>query len=339
MNRVETMLLTHAAKPIASLSLDVDDKWSYLKTHGDSDWENFPSYLDVLVPRVLDFLAQRNLTITFFVVGQDALVAKNNAALQSIAAAGHEIGNHSFSHEPWLSLYSRDEVEREIAFAEEQITRITGQRPVGFRGPGFSLSETVLEVLSDRGYLYDASTLPTFVGPLARAYYLRHSELRGEELKRRMSLFGSIRDGFRPLKPYRWRKSYGLLEMPLTTMPIIRSPIHMSYLLYLSTFSRLLALSYFQTALRLCRLWGISPSLLLHPLDFLGQDDGIGLDFFPAMSLNCEQKTCVVSEVLAMYSNQFHVVPVKQHAQYVIEHCPVDIVGYYCHGSVVSADE
>ncbi len=29
-------------KPIASLSLDLDNKWSYMKTHGDAGWESFP---------------------------------------------------------------------------------------------------------------------------------------------------------------------------------------------------------------------------------------------------------------------------------------------------------
>ncbi len=43
-------------KSIASLSLDLDNRWSYLKTHGDASWESFPSYLDLLVPLVLDML-------------------------------------------------------------------------------------------------------------------------------------------------------------------------------------------------------------------------------------------------------------------------------------------
>ena len=91
-------------KPIASLSLDLDNKWSYLKTHGDPGWEDFPSYLDTVVPRVLRFLEERSLTITFFVVGQDAALERNHDALTALAAAGHEIGNHSFSHEPWFHL-------------------------------------------------------------------------------------------------------------------------------------------------------------------------------------------------------------------------------------------
>src|SRR5882724_11429443 len=111
-------------KLIASLSLDLDNKWSYLKTHGDHGWESFPSYLDTVVPRVLQFLKKRNLTITFFVVGQDAALERNQKTLTALAAAGHEIGNHSFSHEPWYHLEGEGKVEEEIATAEEHISRI-----------------------------------------------------------------------------------------------------------------------------------------------------------------------------------------------------------------------
>src|SRR6185503_10665179 len=101
-------------KPLASLSLDLDNLWSYMKTHGDSGWELFPSYLDLVVPRVLDFLNKRDLKITFFIVGQDAALEKNIPVLRSIADAGHEIGNHSFHHEPWLHLYTLPQIEAEL---------------------------------------------------------------------------------------------------------------------------------------------------------------------------------------------------------------------------------
>src|SRR5687768_14139770 len=91
-----------ARKPVASLSIDLDDKWSYLKTHGDRGWESLPSYLELLVPRVLEFLKARELSVTFFIVGQDAALPKNRDLLGAIADGGHEIGNHSYHHEPWL---------------------------------------------------------------------------------------------------------------------------------------------------------------------------------------------------------------------------------------------
>ena len=156
------------SKPLASLSLDLDNKWSYLKTRGDRAWQSLPSYLDLVVPRVLGLLKTLDLTITVFVVGQDAALAVHREPLAAIAAAGHEIGNHSFHHEPWLHLYSEERTETELVQAEEHIERATGRRPRGFRGPGFSLSPATLRVLARRGYRYDASTLPTFLGPLAR---------------------------------------------------------------------------------------------------------------------------------------------------------------------------
>src|SRR5690349_25111353 len=97
-------------KPLASLSLDLDNEWSYLKTHGDASWEALPSYLDVIVPRALELLESLDLTITFFVVGLDATQERNHDAIAMIDAAGHEIGNHSYSHEPWLQRYSEDEL-------------------------------------------------------------------------------------------------------------------------------------------------------------------------------------------------------------------------------------
>ena len=85
-----------------------------MKTHGDEGWEAFPSYLDVVVPRVLEILDEKQLKITFFVVGQDAAREENHPALRSIAEAGHEIGNHSFHHEPWLHLYSDEQIAEEF---------------------------------------------------------------------------------------------------------------------------------------------------------------------------------------------------------------------------------
>lgn len=306
-------------KPIASLSLDLDNKWSYMKTHGDGGWDSFPSYLDLVVPRFLEVLRELDLKITVFIVGQDAAQEKNHAALASITQAGHEVGNHSFHHEPWLHLYTDEEIERELTSAEQQIEQITGERPIGFRGPGYSFSPSVLRVLASRGYQYDASTFPTFLGPIARAYYFFKSRLSREQKKERKQLFGKTSEGFRPLKPYSWTTPEGpILEIPVTTMPVFRVPMHLSYVLYLAQYSRVLAKTYFRFALFMCRLRGVSPSLLLHPLDFLGGDDEPDLSFFPAMQMKGADKTRLVTEVLALFSSQFRVVPMREHARAVL---------------------
>jgi hypothetical protein len=305
--------------PIASLSVDLDNQWSYMKIHGDRGWDSFPSYLDLVVPRILRLLDDLDLTVTFFIVGQDAALRKNEAALRSIAAAGHEIGNHSFHHDPWIHMNTERAVEDELELAEEHIEQATGQRPVGYRAPGYSLSDATLRVLQRRSYRYDASTLPTFVGPLARAYYFLNSRLSAEEMEQRKALFGSVRDGLRPLRPYRWQtysedRGTGLIEIPVTTLPFLRIPFHLSYVLYMAGYSETLALTYFQAALLLCQMTGVQPSLLLHPLDFLGCDDVEGLDFFPAMNLTGEMKTSVVKNALASLKNRFSVVTIKEHA-------------------------
>jgi hypothetical protein len=305
-------------RPLASLSLDLDNAWSYLKIHGDPEWQDLPSYLDQVVPRFLDLLKQLNLTITVFVVGQDAALEKNWQAIRAIAAAGHEIGNHSFHHESWLHLYSEEQIEAEIELAERHIHQVTGQLPRGFRGPGYSFSPTVLKVLAKRGYHYDASTFPTFLGPLARAYYFMTTRLSKAEREKRKALFGKFSDGFQSLKPYRWQLDHHqLVELPVTTMPIFKVPIHFSYLLYLGSFSPSLALLYFWIALRLCRLTGTQPSLLLHPLDFLSAEDAPQLSFFPAMNLPTYKKLRLLEKTLKILSRQFTVVPVGQHAEWV----------------------
>jgi hypothetical protein len=268
------------------------------------------------VPRVLERFARRGLRVTFFVVGQDALLERNREALAALAAAGHEIGNHSLRHEPWLHLYSEADLEAELAAAEEAIEQATGQRPLAFRGPGYSLSEATLRVLVRRGYRYDASSLPTFLGPLARAYYLMTARLDAAERRRRSKLFGTFRDGLRPLRPYRWRLGDDtLLEMPVTTLPWLRVPIHLSYVLYLSTFSPAAARSYFGGALRWCRMREVEPSILLHPLDFLGGEDVASLRFFPGMALPAAAKLERVDGYLDQLQALFEVRSLGQHAE------------------------
>jgi peptidoglycan/xylan/chitin deacetylase (PgdA/CDA1 family) len=303
------------ARPLASLSLDLDNKWSYMKTHGDAGWEAWPSYLDLVVPRVVEIFRRRGLSLTFFIVGQDAALASNRQALAAIAAAGHTVGNHSFHHEPWLHLYGEAQIEAEIRTAEEAIEAATGLRPSAFRGPGYSLSEATLRVLVRRGYRYDASTLPTFLGPLARAYYFLTSRFTEAERQRRKALFGNLRDGLRSIRPYRWDvDGTPLLEVPVTTLPLLKVPIHVSYVLYLGAFSPALARLYFRCSMALCRAAGVEPSILLHPLDFLGAEDEAELAFFPAMRMARARKLALAESCLELLQRRFEVLSLDAHA-------------------------
>jgi hypothetical protein len=305
------------AKPPASLSLDLDDQWSYMKTHGDAGWESFPSYLDVFVPLVLDALAARGLKLTVFVVGQDAALPRNRQTLEAITAHGHEVGNHSFHHEQWIHLFGPERIRRELAEASDAIAAAAGQRPIGYRGPGFSWNAELLEALAQAGFLYDASTLPTYIGPLARMYYFRRSAVSAEEMEARKDLFGGFAEGRRPVKPYLWRLGSGrtLLEIPVTTVPLVKTPFHLSYLLYLSRFSMALMLAYLRTALGLCRLTGTEPSFLIHPLDLLGPDEAPHLAFFPGMDVDSRRKREVFDRVLDELGRRFTLLTMSEHAR------------------------
>lgn len=304
-------------KPIASVSLDLDNQWSYMKTHGDAAWSSFPSYLDLAVPRILSFLQDRGLKITFFIIGRDASIEKNHDAIRSIRDAGHEIANHSFDHEPWLHLYSKQELIDEFERSEDAIENVTGVRTVGFRGPGFSLSPTVIEVLCERGYEYDCSTLPTFAGPLARAFFfLKSPNISREEKEKLKKLFGKFSDGFQTLKPH-FVEAGGrsIVEIPVTTFPFVKTPIHATYLLYLSSFSPILARTYWGSAMAGAAITGVQPSFLLHPLDFLGGDDIPELKFFPGMNMTSGSKLELVTGFLDRFKRNFSVTTTGEHAR------------------------
>lgn len=300
-----------STRPVASISLDLDDLWTYLKVQGDARWRDRPSYLREFVPISLELFERLGLTVTYFIVGADAERPENAAVLRSIVAAGHEVGNHSHEHESWLHTYSDADLAHEVARAEDAIAQATGLRPRGFRGPGYSWSATLLEVLHRRGYAYDASTLPTFIGPLARWYYFRAARLSASERQTRRLLFGRFTDGFRPLTPHWLRLPSGarVLEIPVTTMPVFRTPFHPSYLLFLARRSEAVMHAYLGTALTLCRLRGVAPSVLLHPLDLLGADDVNGLEFFPGMDLPGARKRALVADCLARIGRAFTLQP------------------------------
>jgi peptidoglycan-N-acetylglucosamine deacetylase len=137
-----------------------------------------------------------------------------------------------------------------------------------------------------------------------------------EEKEKRKKLFGKFSDGLQSLKPYRWQiGERSLIEIPVTTLPVFKTPIHASYVIYLSTFSKTLARTYWKTAIEMCRATGTELSLLLHPLDFLSGEDAPELKFFPAMNLPADEKLEFLSEILEIFAGKFEVVNLSRHAR------------------------
>jgi hypothetical protein len=291
----------------AAISLDLDNQWSYMKIHGDDGWEKYPSYFDIFVPHILNLLDELQLKITFFIVGKDTESEENRIYLKMITDRGHEVANHSYHHESWLQTYSFEKINAEVTEAELAIEKATGKKPKGFRGPGFSWSSDLLKVLASRGYIYDSSTLPTFLGPLARLYYFAKSDLSREEKKARKELFGKFSEGFRKLKPYYWKigASDRLMEIPVTTMPIFKIPFHLSYLVYLSNISSLLMHIYLNIAIGLSKITRTPICFLLHPLDLIGGDQIVQLAFFPGMNVKSEAKTIIFRKVISRLKKSY----------------------------------
>jgi hypothetical protein len=295
----------------ASVSLDLDNLWAYLKTHGDQDWTSYPSFLPTAVPRLLEVFGEQGLTTTVFAVGADVDREDGAKAVAAISAAGHEVANHSWGHEPWLHRYSRAQLESELVRTEDAIIAAGAPKPIGFRGPGYSVTPDLLALLVERGYSYDASTWPTWIGPIARAYHNR-SVAEGAESD---ELFGGVSRVLAPVGAYRWRvgRSSSLVELPVTTMPLLRTPIHASYLQQLNQASPKLARGYFRAALRLCLLRGVGPSLLLHPTDVLDATEAPGMEFFPGMAVPSARKTDLLGWVLGELRRHFDLVGTGEH--------------------------
>ncbi|NLG84796.1 MAG: polysaccharide deacetylase family protein [Firmicutes bacterium] len=93
-------------------------------------------------PAVLAVLHRYGVHVTFFVVGSN--VKRWPDLLRAEVAAGHEIGNHTYSH-PELYKLPRDKVEKEIADGDAMVAEVTGVVPHFFRPPYERLSLAVFQ--------------------------------------------------------------------------------------------------------------------------------------------------------------------------------------------------
>ena len=81
---------------------------------------------------LLEILDRYHVPATFFQCGVN--VRRLSSVAREVAAAGHELGNHTDSH-PLLALRSSGLIQRELAAAQEAIEQATGVRPRYFRAP------------------------------------------------------------------------------------------------------------------------------------------------------------------------------------------------------------
>jgi len=97
-------------------------------------------------PRILEVLARHDVRATFFMMGWNAETHPELA--RAVVAAGHEVGNHTHTHQN-LAFAAGDVTVEEIRRGAEAIESVTGVRPRWFRPPrgqlsGFSIREAAM---------------------------------------------------------------------------------------------------------------------------------------------------------------------------------------------------
>jgi len=86
-----------------------------------------------ITPKLLQLLDNENVKACFFVIGKN--IAGNEKIVKKIAAEGHLIGNHSFSHHTLIDLFSSEKIAAEIEHTNLEIKKLIRKEPVFFRPP------------------------------------------------------------------------------------------------------------------------------------------------------------------------------------------------------------
>jgi polysaccharide deacetylase family protein (PEP-CTERM system associated) len=147
-----------------ALSFDVEDYFQVAALAAAVDrqsWDSQPSRVDANTARLLGLLSERGVRATFFVLGW--IAERHPGIVRNIAAAGHEIACHGYSHEliyrQSLEAF-REETRRAKGILEDQAqTRIRGYRAATWSITRQSL--WALDVLAEQGFQYDSSIFPT----------------------------------------------------------------------------------------------------------------------------------------------------------------------------------
>ena len=109
---------------------------------------------------ILGLLDKYNVKATFAVLG--SVGERHPELVKEIYDRGHEIASHAWSHKTLYEL-GKEAFEDEIKRSVDLLMSITGECPVGFRAPSFSIDNTTkwaFEILDTYGFEYDASVFP-----------------------------------------------------------------------------------------------------------------------------------------------------------------------------------
>jgi len=109
------------------------------------------------LPRILRLLDRQRIPATFFI--PSVSLAITPAMADQIKASGrHEFGVHGWIHE--LNTTLPDSAERALLRkAVDELTALTGKKPVGYRAPSWNFSPNTLQIVRDMGFRYESSLM------------------------------------------------------------------------------------------------------------------------------------------------------------------------------------
>lgn len=146
-----------------ALTIDVEDYFqvaSLAPSVARESWGSREYRVEANVESLLALFAQRTTRATFFVLGWVA--EKSPKLVRRIAAAGHEVASHGYSHD-LIYNQSRDLFREETLRSKRHLEDLLGQPVRGYRAASFSITDRslwALDVLIDAGFEYDSSVFP-----------------------------------------------------------------------------------------------------------------------------------------------------------------------------------
>jgi peptidoglycan/xylan/chitin deacetylase (PgdA/CDA1 family) len=256
---------------LCAVSVDLDEIPNYYGIHGlpePSGPERSLVY-DVAIDRLAALAEELSIPLTLFAIGSDLSRPGAAAKLAAARARGMEIANHTLDHRYDLVRLGRAEIRRQIDEGARAIERATGERPVGFRAPGYTITDETFEVLAELGLAYDSSVFPCPAYWAAKATAVGLIALRGRTSR---SVVDTPAVLAAPTRPYRigrpyWRPGHGLVELPVQ---VTRGP-------RLPFFGTSITLGGPRMARVLARMCAGEPlvNVELHGIDVLDAADGL----------------------------------------------------------------
>lgn len=99
-----------------------------------------------------------DIKISIYIIGRDLEDPEIAARVKDWASAGHEIGNHTYTHPQHFGVLREAGLADEIVRAHWAIAEVTGAPPIGFIAPGWSMPKQGYTILNQLGYRYDLSS-------------------------------------------------------------------------------------------------------------------------------------------------------------------------------------